>query len=272
MTDKATAAEEIPTFDDQGMFAFLDKWLVLSSERRTPEVEPGSSLAGDAQRSPALQVAHAAWTAFTDSVDHLAALRTLLVETEAPLPVHAPFTLVRSAIENAATAVWLLAPQRRSERLRRRLKLAHHEVWESGQALKLLPAEFAGDRSVQEIQADIRALAVQLGLDPDDVAGRFSYEKVIWTAGEATGVGGDRSVLVWRVGSGIAHGRDWARRMSARHLQVITEDDLISTQLTTDVGKVLSAAGYPFTFTNRALWLYEQRRRSPYSSGQRTAS
>jgi hypothetical protein len=43
MTDKATAAEEIPTFDDQGMFAFLDKWLVLSSERRTPEVEPGSS-------------------------------------------------------------------------------------------------------------------------------------------------------------------------------------------------------------------------------------
>jgi hypothetical protein len=192
VTEKAVTPEEVPTLDDQGMFAFLDKWLALTSERRTPEVEPGSSLAGDARRIPALQVAHAAWSAFADGGDHLDALRTLLVDTEAALPIYAPFALVRSAIENAATAVWLLEPQRRGERLRRRLKLAHHEVWESGQALKLLPAAFAGDRSVQEIQADIRTLAVQLGLDPHDVAGRFSYEKVIWTAGEATGVGGDR--------------------------------------------------------------------------------
>lgn len=90
MTDKAVTPEEIPTFHDQGVFAFLDKWLVLTSERRTPEVEPGSSLAGDARRSPALQVAHAAWNAFADSVDHLDALRTLLLETDAALPVHAP--------------------------------------------------------------------------------------------------------------------------------------------------------------------------------------
>jgi hypothetical protein len=268
MADRSAAAEETPTFDDQGMFASLDKWLELTSERRTPEVEPGSALAGDARRSPVFQVAHAAWAAFSGSVDHLDALRTLMVETEAPLPVHAPFTLVRSAIENAATAVWLLAPQRRNERLRRLLKFAHNETWEWGKALELLPAEFAPQRSVPEIRSHIRTLAAQLGLNPDDVAGKFSYEKVIWTAGEAIGVGGDQSVLVWRVGSGVAHGRDWARRISARHLQVISEDDWVSTQLSTNVGQLLSAAGYPFTFTLRALWLYEQRRRSPYSPGQ----
>jgi hypothetical protein len=41
------------------------------------------------------------------------------------------------------------------------------------------------------------------------------------------------------------------------------QDGVVNIRLTNDVDKVLSFAGFPFAFTNRALQLYEQRGRRP---------
>jgi hypothetical protein len=87
------------------MFATIDEWVSVSSQP-TPEAEPGSALAGDARKSPNLQVGHAAWNGVSHSIDHLHALRALMLDARI-LNIYAPFTLVRSAMENAATAVWL---------------------------------------------------------------------------------------------------------------------------------------------------------------------
>jgi hypothetical protein len=151
---------------------------------------------------------------------------------------HAPRTLIRSAMENAATAVWLLEPRQRGERLRRRLKLAHDEAKEAGQVHKLFPAEvMAGKRPAQERVVEIRSLAIHLGLDPDDVVGRFSYEKVVRMAGEATRLGVDLSALVWRLGRGFAHGRYWA---SMFWLQREVVDASIARQLLGTAGSATS--------------------------------
>lgn len=253
------------------MFATIDAWVSLTSQP-SPPVEPDSSLDGDARKSPSLQVAHAAWNGIAHSIDHLHALRALMLNAQI-LNVYAPFTLVRSAMENAATAVWLLEPRQRPERLRRCLKLARYEAWESGQVHKLLPPEaLKGKRTAQQRLDEIRALAIQLDLNPDDIAGQFSYEKVIRTVGEAAGVGGDLSALIWRFGSGFAHGRYWASFSLLQREVVASQDGVAEIRLTSEVDKVLSFAGFPFAFTNRALQLYDQRGRSPYATAQGTGS
>jgi hypothetical protein len=108
------------------MFTTINRWVEITGQE-PPEVEPGSALAGDARKSRSLQVGHAAWNGIVHGVDHLHALRALLAQAQI-LNLGAPYTLIRSAMENAATAVWLLEPSQRPERLRRRLKLAHHEA------------------------------------------------------------------------------------------------------------------------------------------------
>jgi hypothetical protein len=251
-----------PTLDGATIFATIQFWAAMVG-RPTPEVEAGSSLAGDARKSPNLQVAHAAWSGFAHAVDHLDALRMLIVEARV-VHNYAPMTLVRAAMENAATAVWLLEPSQRAERLRRRLKLANHEAWEAGQAHKLLPAALLeGKRSAQERMAEIRALAIRLGLNPDDVAGRLSHEKLVRAAGEATEHGADRSAFVWRLCSGFAHGRYWASLSTLQHEVLAEHGNVLNVRLTNDVDQVLTVAQFPVVFTDRALRLYEKRRCSP---------
>jgi hypothetical protein len=136
MTGGEAAEPRASKLDAATMFGTIDDWVKLISQF-PPGVEPHSPLAGDDQKIPSLRVSHAAWIGIVHSVDHLHSLRLLLDRTGA-LTLYAPFTLVRSAMDNAATAVWLLAPSKRSERLRRRLKLARREVREASEAYHLV--------------------------------------------------------------------------------------------------------------------------------------
>src|SRR5664280_801558 len=181
--------------DGDSMFATIDDWLTMTG-RASPEVEAGSPLAGAARWSPDLQVAHAAWSAVTQAVDHLHALKSLVADARV-VHTHAPFTLLRSATENAATAVWLLEPGARIERVRRRLKLAFHEARESGRAHDLMAAEaVAGIRTAKERMIEIQTLATAHRIDPNDVAGRFSYGAVVRQAGTVTDLGADFASLL----------------------------------------------------------------------------
>jgi hypothetical protein len=259
--------------DAGAMFAMVDQWVKVTGIKPPPD-EPGSALAGDARKSSSLQVGHAAWAGIVHSVDHLHALRALLGQTEI-LNLGAPYTLVRSAMENAATAVWLLAPSRRSERLRRRLKLGHHEAWEESKLHELLPAKaLQGKRTGQERMTEIRALAVKHGIG--EVSGRLSYEKIVQEAGRVVIAPADDpepdelapedlASLAWRLCSGFAHGRYWASFSWLERQVIHTEDGIHLLRLTGgDVERVVTVALFPVAFISRALQLYEQRRRSPY--------
>jgi hypothetical protein len=273
MTGSRAAQGGAPRLDAATMFTIIDEWVKVTG-KEPPEVEPGSPLAGDARKSPSLQVAHAAWSGIVHSVDHLHALRTLLGQAQV-LNLGAPYTLARSAMENAATAVWLLEPPQRPERLRRRLKLAHHEAWEEGKLHELLPAKALQDkRTAQERRAEIRALAAKLGLS--DVAGQLSYEKIIRAAGKVTLRDyepkpdklspEELAAVMWRLCSGFAHGRYWSSLSWLERQLVRSEGGVLNLRLTGgDVERVITVALLPFVFTSWALQLYEQRRHSPYT-------
>ena len=97
------------------MFDEVERW----RERMvaTPlEVQTGSLLADDDAATGCFQTSHAALGALHTATDHLHSLRTL-VRDAGWLHTYAPFTLCRTALECAATAVWLLAPEARQERI-----------------------------------------------------------------------------------------------------------------------------------------------------------
>ena len=276
MTGGEAAEEEALGPHGAIVFALIDQWVKVTG-REPPEVEQGSPLYGDARNSPSLQVAHAAWTAIVHSVDHLHAFRALLGQAQI-INLGVPYTLLRSAMENAATAVWLLEPRQRPERLRRRLKLAHYDAWEEGNVQELLPAKaLEGKRTAQERMVEIRALAVELGLDPSDVAGRLSYDKIIRAVAETTFPDDkestpdklppeDQAALVWRLCSGFAHGKNWASFSWLERQIARSEAGVHLLRLTGGVERLVMVASFPIALTSRALELYEKRRRSPYST------
>lgn len=249
-------------------FAQVQQWQELTSQP-APAVEPHSALAGDAKRCPEHQVAHTAWYALGHAIDQLHAFKTL-VDDARVLHAYALYSLLRAAIENAATAVWLLAPASRKERLQRCLRLAHNEAREQGQARALVPDAYPEwVRSSETRIAEIKDLATRLDLDYGRIGGRFSYERIVKAAGDATDFGDDFAAFIWRLCSGFSHGRYWSvLGMLTRKPAATDEAGVHNFSLTVDLHEVLTVAHVPFAFILHALQLHERRRQSPYRGTQ----
>src|SRR3954451_8752379 len=84
-------------------------------------VGAGSSLAGDDRASSPYHVSHALRVCLTAGVDHLHAVKVLVVDNEI-LHVGAPSSLARGALENFAAAYWILGPESRTDRIERQLR------------------------------------------------------------------------------------------------------------------------------------------------------
>jgi hypothetical protein len=95
----------------------------ISPETQADTVNEHSSLAGDDRITDPYQTSHIVWHSISHAVDHLNMQRTVLGKTGV-IHMYAPFSVARAAIENAITAVWLLAPANRRERVRRRCRFA----------------------------------------------------------------------------------------------------------------------------------------------------
>lgn len=193
----------------------VDMWQVLAEFKRlhlgtagTVPLEPaeGSELAADDRAVSPYHLSHAISTALGIALDHLEAFRSLIEDGGRTHP-WAHHTLLRATVENAATAVWLSAPPDPLERRFRRLRLAQHDAWESGQAAELHRQPSRSGRSAKEIRAAIRALAPD---ERDPLAGRLSYASIVRDAADGIEFDAGLLELVWRVESGLAHGRSWA--------------------------------------------------------------
>ncbi|WP_430781230.1 hypothetical protein [Actinoplanes sp. G11-F43] len=159
------------------------------------------------QQTHPYENSHAVWNALSHGVDHLHALRSQVREGRA-IHNYAPYTLLRTAIENSAAAVWLLAPSSRPERITRRLRYASTDIKGGEEVKRLIGHE--GPRSEAERFAEIRALAAAAGVNEDRAAAPIGFRSIVEAAGEETEFGGQLTRLFWHMGSGIAHGDLWA--------------------------------------------------------------
>lgn len=234
---------------------------VSETSAPAPAVERGSSLAGDDAALGPLHLSHAAWFAWTIVVDQLEAVRALVEDLGRTQP-WAHHTLLRSALENAATALWLLAPAGRDERVRRRLKLAGQDVYESERAQQLSGVTPAPPgRLPAERREEIIRLARARGLDASDVLGRFGYRTVIREAAGDTTVPSDVLELIWMTGSGIAHGRTWSTFAFLEHADYSRGSDLVrQVKVTASVDQIVLVMATVLVVAERARSLYEIRR------------
>jgi hypothetical protein len=89
----------------------------------------------DDRATQPLNTSHMVAHLISTSLDHLHAAVTLVVDAEV-LHAHAPFTLGRAAIESAATALWLVHPPSRAERITRTLRLYVQDIDDTHSAVE----------------------------------------------------------------------------------------------------------------------------------------
>jgi hypothetical protein len=103
------------------LFPLIDRWRQrMESPPAMPDAD--SSIFEDDLATFPYLVSQAVGAQLVSAADHWDALR-MLVEDFHVVHARAPFTLLRAAVENSATAVWLLAPASRQVRVQRRLRL-----------------------------------------------------------------------------------------------------------------------------------------------------
>ena len=117
--------------------------------------KPRSVMGVDDRLTVPVQLSHAVGYAISVAVDNLKALIALL-ETKDGLVIYqvAQYPLLRSAIESAAVAVWLLGPEDRQTRILRLLKVRMDEVIYDQALIKRMAADHEGDTHEERSKAN----------------------------------------------------------------------------------------------------------------------
>lgn len=131
------------------------------------------------------------------------------------LPIMSVFTLARSAIESAATAIWVLRPEDRRTRVLRRLQFAHSELTHETELVKVMASSFSKPEAQAAIRenargrktanADLRAIADAHGIAYAEYENQMpGWLTIIEEAGHEFA---DPKVLpsIWRMCSGLSH-------------------------------------------------------------------
>jgi hypothetical protein len=246
-----------------------EKWLELApiidhlmevSGTTPPDVPAGTAMAGDDDAIAPYRISHAIRHCLNVSADHLHAVKQLVHEDQI-LHVSAPATLARAVIENASTAIWLLHPTKRDDRLTRCFRWYSrdirdkHGVHREGRAAHLLSRTLEGELD------ELRAVAAARGLDPKVCAGGYKFTTAVQ---EADLVVKMSLSLTYGMCSGFSHGRPWASLSMLDREKVPSSVAGVSTlRLTNDDWKALFPvlAG---VFTVQEAMRLDQQRRKPW--------
>ena len=188
---------------------------VMAASADYAAVTPGSGMSGDDKKSSPYHVSHYACHLITTANEHLHILKTLMVDA-AVLPRSPVFTVVRGAIEPAAAAYWMLLPNQRPERVRRRLSLYDDETGLRASAFEDFGAK--GGPNIAEIRRRYGAIAVS-ACGADVILRVPSHTNLIREVDKGLIEDFDKGITdtriepsilaTWRLCSGFAHGYQW---------------------------------------------------------------
>jgi hypothetical protein len=235
----------------------------LMSQTSSPDTlraETGSALAGDDKSSRAYEVSHAAGFNVTASIDHLHALCSLVLDAKV-IHIAALATLARGSLETSATAIWVLHPASRSERVARTLKWHAKNIIDGDRA-----AIDAGLPVLVSLQARMDKLQRAAGtrnLDFDRIKRGYSSTEVVKYADNAIdsvmGV-----VFPWRLCSGFAHGRPWAYYgFLELEKRATTDPHILTVKISSDLTRTLYLAMSASLVLQAAVKLWNERAQSP---------
>ncbi len=243
------------------LFRSVGKWHARTTEAPA-EVQVGSELYADDEATNYLHLSHMVHISLLLAVDHLHCLRTLLVDANY-LHIGAPFTIIRSAHENAAVSLWLLGPEDAQERRRRRLQLALADA-QNNVDVQNLTNQLTSP--MKERRADIVRIASRSGITEAELGTRQpGFEHIVKVAGRHVGDARLHQV-VWKSCSGLAHGRQWATVALLQREEAERYEDVLSLKLNANLQNVVNTAIAAASLLQAGWELYDYRRRRWHGS------
>jgi hypothetical protein len=227
------------------------------------EAKPGSLLGVVDAMSEPFQASHQIGYLLHTAVDHLHALKMLMEETGAQ-HTFAPYTLIRAAIESAATALWILQPDMAREVARRSLNLEYADLNDLKRANTTVDAD-AGHDEVRLETFD--GCLSKHGWKNQEVKPRPPGPLlIIQGVSEHFDVFG--AALMWQMCSAAAHGKRWARQ----YLTLFDFDDdgtskVLSGRLTSNESAIAMALHIACNIVRKAKAVRGIHSRDPLHSG-----
>lgn len=243
-----------------------NKWLELAPlidrmmERVGTEdefpVAPHSSLALDNAATNPYHLSHALRMCLTAAVDHLHALKVLVVDAGV-LHVAAPSSLSRGALENLAAAFWILGPEDRTDRVERLLQWYAKNFKDSQTATAGI--NIPDRTSLDDKLKKLYAVGAHRSIDPRKIRNGYTSTDAVTYAEQNAPNLPLGVVLPWRLCSGFAHGRPWAYLGSLHREEVDRGNDISTVKLTSDLGRTLYPALASMQLLELFLRLYSAR-------------
>ncbi len=225
-----------------------------------------SSLAGDDLATPYMPVTSLFIGRLAVATDHLRGVQVAVQDSGWKVTAMSMFTLIRSAYESAAVAVWLLAPTSRDDRVLRALQLAV----DARKSLHTVQMEAMGADEryasvLAKLERDRDARPALIGARLDKLP---SITARIKEATPHLPVDFLPPITLWRLASGIAHGNMQMMRTVLEHKQLedFGTDRTAHFRMTTSVGTLAMFYVAAFDMVTAAVELYEQRNISPLES------
>ncbi|MGW3850298.1 hypothetical protein [Streptomyces fagopyri] len=136
-------------------------------------------------------------------------------------------TLLRGALENFATGLWLIDGSGRDERRRRALSLWDEDMRNRHQHEQDTGHQPSGDgQTGAQRRAEIKDLADRLGLPPLTRPGTL---QILLGAAPSAGLTPIKVGAAWRAASGFAHGRYWPNLRASQPRAALAGADGIHT-------------------------------------------
>ncbi|WP_329392620.1 hypothetical protein OHA45_37195 [Streptomyces lydicus] len=224
--------------------------------RPLPAPAPASSLAADDAPLGPYSATHLIRNSYTAGLAHADALRRLTEAGE--IDPTSPWTLLRGALENFATGLWLLDGAGRSERRRRALSLWDEDMRNRHQHEQDTGHHPSGaGRTGAQRREEIRDIADRLGLPP---LTRPATHQILLAAAPSAGLTAVKVGAAWRAASGFAHGRYWPNLRASQPRAAVEGDDGIHIiALVIDEGQHRPLAEYCHSMLHRLQEHYTAR-------------
>jgi hypothetical protein len=245
----------------------MDAWM-KRFESGPSLVEPGSPMLADDRALDYLQLSHAAWSSLSNAVDNLHAFRSVAISgsgdtfdvTTRPYGAYAP---LRATIENAATALYMMGPANRNERVTRRLRL-----WiQDGRYMDNVGITLGRKaQTVDGRMAKMTHIVAARGLDTAVIKTAIGYGAIVSRAAEYMDGQVTHEKAMWQVLSGLTHGQMWATLAVPDHetLSIQISDRTLNNRVTSSMATYAGFCASACLWVRAAFDLYDRRRRSPF--------
>ena len=221
--------------------------------------EDGSDLASDDLSLDPLRLSSVAAASLMVAIDHLRAVRLVL---DSGIPVTAGFTLLRSAVEAAATVVWLLAPPDPLQRATRVLRNQLTDTKDSNATVAVLSGrKGAGTGTEEMLRRKASLLGVNVPLTRVTSSEMFLDIQRVLVDREGAGATDTPVVATWRLLSAAAHGRGhfFDFLLSSEPNTEAVESGVKSTKVWAEPGQFAMILGLTITMTEIAQEIYAER-------------